>query len=263
MTGPTASAPAALPPGALFIPSPGTSSSGNTAAPNLLVLLHGAGDTPAPFARLAAKLALPATAGLALQAPFRLGPTGFTWFEEGEDDASDAAALARARPALAAAVDAAGWRRDRVHLFGFGEGGAAVLDLVIAAASDALGPGPPGSAGGGTRFGSAVVVSGGLLPGALARLDSGAGEGAASAGPSTPVLLTRGERDEESAPAGLVAATVAALKQAGLSDVSLHTVPGKGGGMLGPDRGEVEVVMKHWARCLKAGVPEGCVEADG
>jgi len=274
---PTAAAPASIPPGAIFVPTAGSASTTITsaaapnrqpggdaaAAPNLLVLLHGAGDTPAPFARLAAKLALPNTASLALRAPFRLGPDGWTWFEEGEDEACDAASLEAARPALAASIDAAGWPRHRVHLFGYGEGGAAVLDLVLAAANGGLGPGPAGSGAGGRRWGSAVTVGAALLPGALRRLAGRqqAGAAAAPSHPTTPVLLTRGEWDGVGAPAPAAAATVGALRAAGLADACLHTVPGKGGGMLGPDREEVEAVMKHWARCLAAPVPAGCVEA--
>jgi len=264
----TAHAPAETPPGALFVPAGGS----NTPI-NLLVLLHGAGDAPAPFARLAAKLALPGTAGLALKAPFPCGP-GTTWFAEGACDAADAASLAAARPALAAAIDGAGWPRHRVHLLGYGDGGSAALDLCVAGAGGVLGPGPPGSAGGGRRWGSCVTVGATLLPAQLAPADFNSagrrGEQAAPPPPgtftSTPILITRGEGDTTGAPAALAGATLAALQQRlGLPDADLFTVKGKAEGMLGSSPAEAEAVMKHWARCLAASAPAGCEEvaADG
>jgi predicted esterase len=262
--------PFSLPPGALFVPAPGGSGGASAVPrpPNLLVLLHGRGDGPGPFARLATQLALPGTAVLALRGPVRCGP-GHTWWaedeEEDEEDEDCSAALAARRPALAATLDGLGWPRHRVHLFGFGDGGTAVLDLAVAAAAGELGPGPAGSAGGGQRWGSAVTVGAALPLGALAPGDF-AGGGGSSAGAlphrTTPVLMTAGERDPALPPA-LASATLTALRtRLGLPDAKLHTVAGAGGGMLGRDPGEARAAMQHWARCLSGPVPAGCVEVE-
>ena len=55
---------------------------------NLLVLLHGLGDGPAPFSTLARTMALPQTATLALRAPCGLpcGLGGHSWFPAFEED---------------------------------------------------------------------------------------------------------------------------------------------------------------------------------
>jgi hypothetical protein len=55
---------------------------------NLLLLLHGLGDSPAAFARFAAQLALPMTSALALAAPLPLpvGLPGGMWHESFEPD---------------------------------------------------------------------------------------------------------------------------------------------------------------------------------
>ena len=277
----TAAHPARTPPGALFVRAPGgratshadASTSSVTPpvdppppgppAPNLLVLLHGAGDAPAPYARLATKLALPDTAALALRGPFTLGP-GYNWFGETPSDEADAACLAAARPALAAAIDGAGWPRHRVHLFGYGDGGAAVLDLCMAATAGSLGAGPPGSAASGRRWGSAVTVGATLLPAQAAALAEAPAAGvSAPITRPTPILMTRGEGEDLGAPADLAAATVATLQQAGLAEARLLTVAGKAGEMLGPVQAEVEAVMAHWGRCLAAAAPAGCEEVAG
>ena len=98
-----AAALAALPPelraGAVFVPPPPppatVAGAGNAAAAatgdavaNVLVLLHGLGDAPAPFAALARHMALPATACLALAGPIEVPETGGgrAWFEAFDDN---------------------------------------------------------------------------------------------------------------------------------------------------------------------------------
>ena len=57
---------------------------------NILLLLHGLGDTPAPFLRFARAMALPQTAVLALSGPLPLpgGLDGKAWHESFEEDGS-------------------------------------------------------------------------------------------------------------------------------------------------------------------------------
>ena len=111
---------------------------------NLLLLLHGLGDAPAAFANFAAKLDLPQTTALALNAPIHLplGLPGRMWHDSfdidgrllGETDGRRLASLAReTRRRLLALLrlleDGCGWPRERVFLFGFAQGGVAALDL--------------------------------------------------------------------------------------------------------------------------------------
>jgi predicted esterase len=55
---------------------------------NVLILLHGLGDKPAPFAKLAQQLALPQTASLALPGPLPVPETGGgrAWMTAFDDD---------------------------------------------------------------------------------------------------------------------------------------------------------------------------------
>jgi predicted esterase len=55
---------------------------------NIVLLLHGLGDSAGPFARLARQWRLPQTLALALQAPAPIGfgMPGAAWFPAFEDD---------------------------------------------------------------------------------------------------------------------------------------------------------------------------------
>ena len=120
---------------------------GSRTEPNLLVLLHGLGDTPRPFAKLAERLALPQTSALALRAPLPLpaGLDGFAWHDAFEIDTGDliqpntgerrrtsslaSATRTRLRRLVRLLVQH-GWPRRRIFLFGFAQGGTAALDFV-------------------------------------------------------------------------------------------------------------------------------------
>ena len=120
---------------------------GSRTEPNLLVLLHGLGDTPRPFAKLAERLALPQTSALALRAPLPLpaGLDGFAWHEAFELDTGDliqpntgerrrtgslaSATRTRLRRLVRLLVQH-GWPHRRLFLFGFAQGGTAALDFV-------------------------------------------------------------------------------------------------------------------------------------
>ena len=189
-----------------FETPPGTSAS---ACENVLVLLHGDLDSPANFLRFGRALNLPHTAVVALggtldmygnalgarEAPMR------RWFLSKEEGASDAGrqdalenASARIRRGLLRMRDARGWSLDRVHVFGFSDGGTVALDLATQ------------MVGADSRLGSCAAAYASLL-----EPDRESRYGPCADAP-TPVLLLGGARDEE-APMGRVRATAAALER--------------------------------------------------
>lgn len=128
---------------------------------NLLVLLHGLGDTMASFQTLGRSLqnTLPQTAVLSVQAPLRvplLEEEAWMWWESfdalGECTLADLAygtnAAVNTRPDPRHAIEAlsgllgylraapedggCGWPAQRIHLFGYAQGGSLVLETLIA-----------------------------------------------------------------------------------------------------------------------------------
>ncbi|KAL2266290.1 hypothetical protein VTJ83DRAFT_5642 [Remersonia thermophila] len=153
---PASSSPAASPPVALIPPNPPESTTA------FLLLLHGLGDTHAPFARFARNLALPGTFAIALRGVAPLpaaflfaddddaaggsgggGGEGYHWGDDllaTADGAIDASPRAdpgyeRARAWVLDKVVAevlvgrCGWDVADVMLFGFGQGGSVALGL--------------------------------------------------------------------------------------------------------------------------------------
>ncbi|GAA5995983.1 alpha/beta hydrolase [Rhodotorula paludigena] len=127
---------------------------------NLVILLHGLGDTSTPFARLGQQLNLPQTAVLSLQAPERvplLEEEAYQWWDSfdalGEiiPNPNPSATLhllkkllayltaptspsASASPASkpAAAPAGCGWHPSQLHLFGYAQGGSCAGELALA-----------------------------------------------------------------------------------------------------------------------------------
>ena len=142
----------------------------------------------------------------------------------------------------------AGWQARQIHLFGFSQGGTAVLQL----ARQYKG-----------RLGSVVAVAGSLLPEDTDMIKAGSGAarsrqaaeaavsaaGDAARSERTPVLITHGDRDDVVA-RGDVEASVAVLQAAGC-DAALHSLPGKGHGMIS-GAAEAEALMKFWSQHLLA-----------
>ncbi len=163
---------------------------------NLLILLHGLGDTNHPFSTFARTLRLPQTATLALQAhvdlPFGLGKTWFRMHREGDDGDEEAIAelddealigsLEAARDELLAVLGrlfALGWEPGLVFLMGFSQGAVLALEAALA-----LGAG---------RLGGVVCIADTVLPARVSlgrRLRLGASAG------QVPVLAVHGTRDE-------------------------------------------------------------------
>lgn len=134
---------------------------------NLLILLHGLGDSHRPFAALGQRFALPQTAVLALSAPLEVPLTdgGGAWFTAFDDDyeliqptpgdrrreESLQATLGVLALLLQRLQALRGWLRRRIHLFGFSQGGTLALHLALQGAG--LG-----------RLGSCTAVCASLLP---------------------------------------------------------------------------------------------------
>ena len=169
---------------------------GDESATNLLLLLHGLGDTPRPFAQLARTLALPQTASLALRAPVPLpcdmdGACWHTSFDpdghvigplSGIDRLQSLERESRVRlRRLVQLLEACGWPAHQIFLFGYAQGGTAALDFALHAPS---------------RLGGVVSFCGLPLEEALRAPIKRAEEAAAAAG-GTPCLLVAAAADAQ------------------------------------------------------------------
>ncbi|KAF8606539.1 hypothetical protein BDV93DRAFT_537063 [Ceratobasidium sp. AG-I] len=110
---------------------------------NLLVVLHGLGDTMAPFVRMAKQFKLPQTATLVLQGPELIpfldeGEEMYQWYTSftslGElidhpNPLPGVRAVHRAIEHLTGPE--CGWPAKRVHLFGFAQGGSVALEAAL------------------------------------------------------------------------------------------------------------------------------------
>ncbi|PBK69732.1 hypothetical protein ARMSODRAFT_143707 [Armillaria solidipes] len=105
---------------------------------NILILLHGLGDTHKPFSNLGRQLKLPQTAILALRAPDQipyLYEDAFQWYNSfdllGElvRYPNPTPALDLMKQVLRHLVDDCAWREDRVHLLGFAQGGSVAAEF--------------------------------------------------------------------------------------------------------------------------------------
>ncbi|KAI9930051.1 hypothetical protein ASPWEDRAFT_283810 [Aspergillus wentii DTO 134E9] len=231
------------------------------ATPNILILLHGLGDSAAAFTSFARALNLPETLILTLQAPtplpFDLG--GFHWGDDVSFDSSTGgldmdAGFTRSVKGLVdevvrgVLVRKCGWRLREVMMLGFGQGGMAGL-----VAARELGVQPKVRVEGeGEEDGEDTgALSGVISIGAPYPL-SGSKMGSKN---RTPVLLVGG-RDSSAVPDGAVSRTKEVFEF-----VELHRYARKGDGMP-RNRDEMMPVMQFFARRLRSrqGVPEGSVE---
>jgi predicted esterase len=230
---------------------------------NILILLHGLGDTHLPFANLARQLSLPQTMSLSL-----LGPTpiphaldmgdGSHWADDILFDPSPSASpieldagFTRARKLIveqvvqSVLIGKCDVKLREIMLFGFGQGGMAALAAAMALADE--------TATGGEMGG--VVCIGGYLP-----TDAALSEGMKKAGKKcrTPVLVCAGSRGT-----AVSGEKVKKLKEV-FSEVELVRWQREGDGMP-RSREEMLPIMRFFARRLRsrAGVPEGAVEIGG
>ncbi|MBW0526300.1 hypothetical protein O181_066015 [Austropuccinia psidii MF-1] len=109
---------------------------------NLLILLHGLGDTDKPFLALGTRLNLPQTAILALRAFERvplLEEDCFQWWDSFDiltglplSNPNPSSALNKLIEILDVLISKQiGWEPQRIHLFGFGQGGSCVAELAL------------------------------------------------------------------------------------------------------------------------------------
>ncbi|KZT04962.1 uncharacterized protein LAESUDRAFT_737744 [Laetiporus sulphureus 93-53] len=107
---------------------------------NLLILLHGLGDTQVPFGKLGLQLKLPQTATLALRAPEQipfLYEQAFEWYTS-FDPLGDLLAQPNPTPALdllstilTHLISDCGWAPQLMHFFGFAQGGTVASEFAL------------------------------------------------------------------------------------------------------------------------------------
>ena len=209
---------------------------------NVLILLHGLGDTSVSFTNLGKQLALPETTCISLQAPtplpFDLG--GFHWgdditFDQASGQMDFDTGFTKAVKIIKQEViehgllKKCGYTPREITLFGFGQGAMAAL-AVAASMPEELG---------------AVVSIGGPLPSSSASAKS----------VKTPVLVLGGSSNT------LITRTNLDKLKAAFLSVEYQKWNRTGDGMP-RNRDEMLPIMRFFARRLRsqAGVPEGSVE---
>jgi predicted esterase len=213
---------------------------------NVLILLHGLGDTNASFTKLGQQLNLPETVCIALQAPNGLimDIGGFQWGDDLAMDQSngeldmDAGFKAATRLILErvirdALIGKCGYKAREIMLFGFAQGGMAGLQAAAEFEGSEL--------GGVVSVGSGLSLS---LP--LKALDKKC---------KTPVLVCRASRNSK-----VTDSAVSKLKDA-FEHVEVKDWKRNGDGMMS-NREEMMPIMQFFARRLlsRRGVPSGSVE---
>ncbi|KAJ6613590.1 hypothetical protein B0H10DRAFT_216783 [Mycena sp. CBHHK59/15] len=107
---------------------------------NILIFLHGLGDTHVPFSKLGRQLKLPQTAVLALRAPDQvpfLYEESYAWFPSfgdlGEliDRPNPTTALILMEAVFRHLIDDCAWPAHRIHLFGFAQGGSVAVESAL------------------------------------------------------------------------------------------------------------------------------------
>ncbi|TVY22877.1 putative hydrolase [Lachnellula hyalina] len=229
---------------------------------NILILLHGLGDTHTSFTTLGKSLNLPETVTISLRAPNPIPPifTGsstpsFHWgddilFDESKGTIDPDGGFTTTRKVLLdliikdVLIEKCHYPPRNILFYGYGQGGMAALTV---AASVASGDGEE------LEFGGVVSV-GGRLPASTSSSTAGSGQGKKGKC-KTPVLLCGGSRSRE-----VTRQAVDALKER-FKDVEYVKWAKEGDGMPG-SREEMLPIMRFFARRLRsrAGVPEGAVE---
>ncbi|KAI6041531.1 hypothetical protein EDC04DRAFT_1261814 [Pisolithus marmoratus] len=134
---------------------------------NLLILLHGLGDTHILFTKLGRSLNLPQTAILALRAPEQipfLYEQAYQWYTSFDplgdliECPNPTPALDLLRTVLAHLIDDCNWPPPRVHLFGFAQGGSVAVETTVSWWKNDSGRGSVAR-----QLGSVVTVGGPLL----------------------------------------------------------------------------------------------------
>ncbi|MCJ1234384.1 hypothetical protein MMC14_002345 [Varicellaria rhodocarpa] len=213
---------------------------------NVLLLLHGLGDTELAFTKLARQLHLPETVCIIIQGPtplpFELG--GFHWGDdiifdqttgEMEIDTGFLQAVRFVGEDILqkTLLERCGYKSREIILFGFGQGGMAAL-AIARHSTDELGG----------------VIS---IGGPLARLPKGASTTSRTI--RTPVIVLGGS-------SGTLIATEAITDMQKVFEFVQHTKWKKRGDGMPQSREEMMSIMQFFSRRLKSrtGVPEGSIE---
>ncbi|GFN18009.1 alpha/beta hydrolase [Aspergillus tubingensis] len=246
-------------------PSTTTTSSSSNTSPNILLLLHGLGDTSQNLTTLARALNLPETTVLTLQAPtplpFDLG--GFHWgdditFSPAGDLDMDAGFTRSTNTIIKEVIvdtliKKCGYRGRDIVVFGIGQGGMVGLEVArhFKNSSPPQGDGKVDEEelGGVVSIGAPVGLSG-KAPA------SGTGSGKSR----TPVLIVAGKEDGGERSTAVTAAGVRRTKE-WFEFVEVSRYKRRGDGMP-RNAEEMRPVMEFLARRLRSykGVPEGSVE---
>ncbi|KAI0669116.1 hypothetical protein C8Q78DRAFT_978867 [Trametes maxima] len=227
---------------------------------NLLILLHGLGDTEIPFGRLGRQLHLPQTATLALRAPEKvpyLYEEAYQWYESfdplGEllERPNPTPAIDLLTKVLEHLVKGCAWPPVRIHLFGFAQGGSVAAESALKYWRSELSlqqkslPSPPHQNSGGYNprsLGSVVSVSGPLLSYPTLKTPS-----------PTPLLIFHRPPPAESA---LRPSAVGELKK-GYAKVEEVKMEGEG---MPRSKAEWEPIMRFWSERLGRRPLEGLYE---
>jgi predicted esterase len=210
---------------------------------NLMILLHGFGDSHIPFDKLGQTMALPQTATLTISArsyekvPFGLG---YTYFKEMDYETGDP--LPETHPVRRYSLQAAATKiniilkqlileeqwiiPERVFFLGYGAGAALAVQSCVMWCEQGHSP-----------LGGAVCVAGGA-----SLLDDDEPIDADKA--TTPILLMVGEKDEYFSPAN-----AERLQQLYGESVEIYIEPNKGQGMI-QNQSEMQRVMEFLSRRL-------------
>ncbi|CAP96573.1 putative hydrolase [Penicillium chrysogenum] len=235
-------------------PSP-TPSKSTSPAPNILLLLHGLGDTAASFTKFAEAIRLPETTVVTVQGtaplPFDLG--GFHWGDDVSFDSATGAldmdaGLTRSTKTLVSdvvrstLVQKCGYALREIMVLGFGQGGMAALAIareIGLKGTSNVGSGEVGALSGVISIGAPYPLSGSRV-GDKNR---------------TPVLLVAG-RDSVAVSDEAVRRTKQVFE---FVEVSRYARKGDG---MPSSREEMLPVMQFFARRLRSrqGVPEGSIE---
>ncbi|KAI0993983.1 hypothetical protein K3495_g14201 [Podosphaera aphanis] len=147
----------------------------STEVKNVLILLHGLGDSEVPFAALARRLNLNNTVSIALRGPRLLPPffqggrtPGYQWSDDllydqvkGDIDLDSgfSTAIARIEEVIEVLIRECDFEAKNIFFFGFGQGAMAGLGFVSRAERIARGIRPPSGL---EIFGGFVAIGGGL-----------------------------------------------------------------------------------------------------
>ncbi|ESZ98176.1 hypothetical protein SBOR_1445 [Sclerotinia borealis F-4128] len=224
---------------------------------NILILLHGLGDTKDAFTQLAKNLSLPQTASLIPQAPTPIPAliTGsedpsFHWARDLEFDSATGeldldADLSTSITLLTSVIEVlikkCNYPPRNIFIFGFGQGGMLALSTLAL---------PSSSIVQNEELGGVISIGGRLPTSFFPNSNSGAdGKGEVK----TPILVAGGNKKTE-----ITRTQLDKIKSA-FAEVEYVKWDREGDGMM-RGREEVLPLMRFWGRRLRMGVPEGTRE---